>query len=469
MKIVTDNKQVNNSVSIAFDDINGNIKEFNSSYDGRLLNVLMAGADYDTPWTRDASINVYNGFCFMNREVSLNTLMSVLEKREEKTYIGGQYWDAIIWALGAYQYYLVSHDTEFLNTAYEAISNSLSYYEENEFSEDYQLFRGPAVYGDGVSAYPHQYGFSGKEGCILGYVNFNKDKINDKGYGIPMHTLSTNAVYCIAYDIAEKMASVLNRKKEADDFSYHKENLKKVIRKHFVYDGERLKYIVGRFGDCLRQEGLGISFASMANIVDIEAFEHIFISKYGIPCVFPNYSRYNIENEYGRHCGTIWPHVQCFFANEALKQGKHDMFDFEFKKLTELSNRDKQFYEIYHPDTGEIYGGLQEHWKTDGLFRLKSCEHQTWSATGYLSLLLYGFGGLNINEDKIVFNPYLNEMIAELEFIDLKINEMSVNLKVKGKGNMIESIKVNGESVTDNCLRTNLKGEYNIHIMVRES
>jgi len=204
----------------------------------------------------------------------------------------------------------------------------------------------------------------------------------------------------------------------------------------------------------------------MTNLVTEKAFENIYISKSGIPCVFPNFSRYNIGNEYGRQSGTIWPHVQGFFAIEALKHNKSNMFDFEFDKLTEFSNRDNQFYEIFHPDTGEVYGGIQEHRTVKGVKDFKSCEHQTWSATAYISMLLYGFSGIQVDIDKVSFNPYLNESINELEIKDLKIVDMNINLKIKGKGNTIKSFKINNKITKDNFIDINLKGNINISIEV---
>lgn len=64
----------------------------------------MGGAGYDTPWTRDAAINVWNGAGLIWLEVSRNTLLSVLERKAGKLVIGGQYWDAIIWATDAWNY-----------------------------------------------------------------------------------------------------------------------------------------------------------------------------------------------------------------------------------------------------------------------------------------------------------------------------------------------------------------------------
>ena len=460
MKISTNNKDVNNSIKIAFKDIDSNIKNLETK-------VLIAGADYNRPWTRDAAINIYNGFCFIDKQVSYNTLLSVLEKKDNQLYISGQYWDSVIWSLGAYQYYLVTRDNSFLEKAYEAIKNTVILREKYEYTKEYGLFRGPAVYGDGVSAYPREYGYSGNNSSILEYPEYNKSKCYKKGIGIPMHTLSTNCIYLLTYNILAKIALQLSIEEDIKVYNKKKLNLKDAIKKYFIYDNQKLKYIVGKFGDCLRQEGLGIAFTSMMDLIDHKAFENIYISKNGIPCLYPTYERYNINNNYGRHSGTIWPHVQSFFANEALRRNKHDMFNFEFNKLTEFSNRDNQFYEIYHPITGEPYGGLQENWRSENVMECSSCEHQTWSATGYLSLLLYGFAGIKIDTNKVYFSPYLNDIINEINIKNLKIVDMNINLKISGKGKIIKSFKINDKEINQNSIDINLKGNIMICIVMK--
>jgi len=466
LRINTNNKMVNNSIKIAFSDIYGNIKSFESSLDKKEKKVLIAGADYDRPWTRDTSINVYNGFCLMDKEISKNTLLSVLENIDGKIYIGGQYWDAIIWALGAYQYYLVTKDNEFLSIAYKAIKNTLEKREKEEYTKEYGLFRGPAVYGDGVAAYPLIYGYSGKFSSILYYPKFNEDRCYKKGFGIPMHTLSTNIAYLLAYQIIMQAIQILKIDDNIKIYQDKELSLINSIKKHFVYSNERLKYIVGKLGDCIRQEGLGIAFASMTNIIGKEAFNHIYISNSGIPCLFPNFARYNIGTEYGRQSGTIWPHVQGFFAIEALKKEKYSMFEFEFNKLTEFSNRDKQFYEVFHPDTGEVDGGIQEHRTVEGVKKYKSCEHQTWSATAYVSMLLYGFAGIKITQNKISFTPYLNNKVNDIHIENLNIVKANIDLKIKGKGHTIKNFLVNNKKVDVNYIDSSLKGNIEISIIM---
>ena len=88
--------------------------------------VLLAGLDYGTPWTRDASINAWNGASLMMPEVCRNTLLSVLMRSNGKVRIGGQYWDAVVWTTGAWHHYLYTGERQFLALAFEATNNSLA-------------------------------------------------------------------------------------------------------------------------------------------------------------------------------------------------------------------------------------------------------------------------------------------------------------------------------------------------------
>ncbi len=464
IQITTNNKQVNKAISIAYNDIQSNITDFYNPYIKKNCQVLVAGADYDRPWTRDASINVYNSLCFMNREVSYQTLTSILAYKNNNIVISGQYWDAIIWALGAYQYYLVSQDSSFLLVAYEAICNTLTIREEEEFTKEYGLFRGPAVYGDGSSAYPYTYGYMGKEGSILQFPKHEKEKCYDIGYGIPMHTLSTNAAYVLAYDVVRKMAIILS--KDTSQFNRKKTMLKKAIEKHFIYDNNQLKYIVGKYGDSLRQEGLGIALALQAKIIDSKFLNNIYISPSGLPCVYPNYDRYNIKEHYGRHAGTIWPHVQCFFANEAIKVDYDKLFIHEFEKLTSYANRDNQFYEMYHPETGLPYGGLQEHYSVEKLKEFKSCEHQSWSATGYLSLFLYGLAGISIESEYVSFSPCLYNKVTKLKLTNVFIGQCNFDITITGEGSKIILININGEKKDEAKINISKKKSFTVLIIV---
>lgn len=145
----TDNPRVNRAYRIALGDLLGNVQPFQDGLLESEQPVILAGLDYDTPWTRDAAINVWNGLGLIWPDVARNTLLSVLERRDGRILIGGQYWDAILWSVGAWPYYLYTGDREFLSLAFEAVRNSLEYFETEEYDPEYGLFRGPAVYGNG--------------------------------------------------------------------------------------------------------------------------------------------------------------------------------------------------------------------------------------------------------------------------------------------------------------------------------
>ena len=122
---------------------------------------ILAGLHYETPWTRDAAINAWNGASLIVPEVSRDTLGSLIEPGDiSGFYIGGQYWDAMIWTTGAWNHYLYTGDKEFLVLALAATTDSLVRFEGEEFDEKTGLFRGPG-WSDGVAGYPDAYADAG--------------------------------------------------------------------------------------------------------------------------------------------------------------------------------------------------------------------------------------------------------------------------------------------------------------------
>ena len=90
------------------------------------------------------------------------------------------------------------------------MKNSLEALEETEFQADIGLFKGAAVYGDGVAAYPDRYAqVRDTRSGILHWAEDQAASYTGKGYPILMKTLSTNCVYYAAYRVAAAMAGAL--------------------------------------------------------------------------------------------------------------------------------------------------------------------------------------------------------------------------------------------------------------------
>lgn len=433
----SDNPDVNVAYYTAMSDLIANIKPYHGGILPEEKEVIIAGIGYYTPWTRDASINTLNAGDYLFPEISKNTLESVLKEENRKLYIGGEYWDAIIWAWGAWEYYRYTKDADFLKKAYEATVNSLAFFEATEFDAEKNLFRGAACYGDGVAAYPDIYTVPGNSG-IIAFARERKDLCAKQGVGLPMMALSTNCLYYKAYVVADQMAAELGKPQQFAEKAW---KMKEAINQHFWMEEQgRYRYLLDPFGGCDSMEGMGNAFVVQFGIADEaqtqKVLENQHITVCGIPCVWPSFSRYDSKDgmSFGRHSGTIWPHIQSFWADAALHHGRSDLFDLEFKNLTAWSVRDGHFAEIYHPITSEIYGGVQEDWQSNRIRLWKSEHKQTWSATGYLHMIFVDILGLQIDGDQISFSPYLPEGITSLEVSGLLIRGKRYRVHITGAG-----------------------------------
>ncbi len=469
--LITDNKDINTAYRLAVANLAANILLFKDGILEEEKPVIIAGLGYKTPWTRDAAINTWNAGALICPQVSLNTLKSVLTPYKNSYRIGGEYWDAIIWVIGAWQQYLCTGDLEFLDLAYNTTVNSLEYFEDTEFDNEYNLFRGPACYGDGISAYTDVYAKDVGSG-IATFAQVHKDLCCDKGVGIPMFTLSTNCLYFYAYILADKMALILNKEQK---FSQKADKMKDAINKYFwSEEKQNYVYIADRFGGCDHQEGMGVCFAILFDIADDDKKEKIFknqhITPHGIPCVWPTFSRYSAlgESSYGRHSGTVWPHIQGFWASAAAINGLTEIFDKEFFNQTNNALRYMQFAEIYHPDSGEIYGGVQEYGSAlketqRGITEWEAVPYQTWSATAYLRNIYTNLVGIQFCEKGIIFSPVGSSLVKNISLKNIKYRNAILNISIIGNGNTITSFKLNGIE-TDNFIPSDITGINEVEI-----
>lgn len=464
--LTTDSTDINMAYRMAIGTLVGNILPYKNGILEEEKPVIIAGLGYVGPWTRDGAINVWNGGGLICPEIALNTLEAVVRRDEKGYFIAWKdYWDAIIWVTGAWNYYLFTGDKEFLKIAYEASCNSLGYFEETEFSEELNLFRGGACYGDGIAAYPDVYAQNGFSG-IIHFAEYNRDLCVEKGVGIPIYTLSTNCLYYNAYFLADKMADELGLPRRYEEKT---KNMKKAINDIFWNEEKgNYNYIYDDFGGCDYAEGMGLSFAILFDVASEEQKAKILkntpVTAHGIACVYPSFPRYNTPDGmgFGRHSGTVWPQIQGFWADAAASNGERTVFNREFDAQTENAVRYYQFAEIYHPVTGEIYGGLQER-GGNGIMLWKSQPCQTWSATAYLRNVYFDIIGMKFDTDGITFAPNGAEKVKHIELKSLKYRNAILNIEINGNGDKIAAFKIDGKDHKP-FIPTDAKGEFNIEI-----
>ena len=461
----TDNRQVDTAFYLAVSDLVSNVRPGeNGDTDAP---VLMAGMGYECPWVRDTAINTHHAAALLMPDVARNSLLSCLTEENgtyqisaEKQY--GQNWDCVLWILGAWDYYVHSADTEFLKLAWNVTVQALSYFETRFFDSAIGLFRGPACYGDGISAYPDRYAITGDSG-ILSYLRATGEEMP------PMFSLSTNCLYVQAYRVADWIAE---RLEIAPRFAERAEKLKKRVNECFWSEQlGRYRYLVDAEGGCDAAEGLGEAFAILYGIADADKIRKMIqnqpITEQGIACVYPSFARYKGADgkEFGRHSGTVWPHIQSYWADAMLRNGYPEAFAHEFFALTRNAVRDGFFSEIYHPITGMPYGGWQE--ENGEIVLWNSEKKQTWSATGYLHMILNNILGIGVREHSFTVQPYLPAGISSVSLSGLTIRNKPVRLKVSGHGGTVQSCKLNGNASNPNFFDTDAD-RFDIEIVVFE-
>ena len=263
-----------------------------------------------------------------------------------------------------------------------------------------------------------------------------------------IYTLSTNCVYYAVYTLLPHMAQALEQPGDPA-WGTKAHNLKHAINRHF-WDADRgnFRYFSDAWGGCDYQEGLGQSFAIFFGVADEAQTASIFqtqrLTTAGIPCLSKSFSRYDnlTGTDYGRQAGTVWPHIQGFWADAAARHGRSDLLGHELYKLTQHALRDAHFAEVYHPDSTLMYGGVQEGGRR---WEWKSCRRQTWSATAYLRMLLFGVLGMHFAQDAITLDPLLPEGLTRVELKGLVWRGRLVNITVEGQGADLTTCEISSE------------------------
>ena len=147
------------------------------------------------------------------------------------------------------------------------------------------------------------------------------------------------------------------------------------------------------------------------------------------------------------------------------ERGNPTSFGHELFNLAAHAARDKQFAEIYHPITGEIYGGLQERGAA-GIALWGAASRQTWAATAYLRMILLGLVGMRFDTDGVRFQPCLPQGVSVVELRNVNYRRMSIDVTIRGHGTKIKEILVNGKPSDKGLLPATDEGHKSVAILV---
>jgi hypothetical protein len=510
----TGNFEIDRAFRIAMGDMLGNVIHYKSGLLEKPAPCLSAGLSYPDPWTRDSALNTWSGAGAIIPEVMKNTLLSCLTRGDASAGMGegcndvagskvppgvvsisGQYWDRVIWAIGAWAFYCQNGDREFLALALEAVRNSLPYLEENEWDGEKQLFRGGACIADGLGAYGDLYS-NVKDSGIYQWPEKNPDKRHPKGAGLPVMALSSNCLYAEAYRLAAVMAVELGLEPDPHWEGMRKKVIEGIQTNLWDAEGGFFRVYTDPWGGSgPRQECLGTCFALLFGIASEEQRALIVKNQpflaYGPPAVWPDFPRYakadvpiqrcppgrpdiaaenlvlsqfpNIRNGLAGHGGMVWPLMMGIHGEAVLREGRGDLFDQELKLMAEVFCRAVQCPEIIHPECGAPGGAVVEAGGTaDTIDRGVSCYRQTWSATSYLRMILHGILGLEFLPQGLRFHPRLPEGMERVELLGMPWRNALLHIEVKASP--VGRIMLDGQPLAGGMLPADLSGEHEISI-----
>lgn len=511
MTLKTGDFEIDRAFRIALGDMLGNVTHYRSGLLEKPAPCLVAGLSYPDPWTRDTAFNTWNGAGMLIPEVMKNSLLSCLTRGDASAGMGtgcndvagsgvpanvvsisGQYWDRIIWTIGAWTYYCQSGDREFLTLALEAVRNSFAYLEDNEWDDEAGLFRGAALIGDGVGAYSDIY-INQESTGIYEWPAANPARRHPKGAGLPMFALSTNCLYVEAYRLAGLMAVELGVASDPRWNTMRQRVTTAIRTKFWMKEKRHFRFYIDPWGGCGgRQECLGNAFALLFDIATPEQAPLVVANQprhpYGPPLVWPDWERYaacgldpyccppnrpDIAAEiqalngdprsamsYGRFGGVIWPMIQGFWADAVLRQGRSDLFAQDLRLMARQFCAAVGSPEIVHPDCGLPYGGIQEGAGCDPISHWVSCYRQTWSATSYLRLILQGVFGMDCQPGELHFRPCLPDGIESAELLGLPYRQATLDIILRRSGNR----RMDGEVLSDRTVSGTLCGTHRVEI-----
>ena len=468
--------------------------------------ILGAGLDY-VLFQYDTGIHAWDGTGFLQSEAMTGGLLATLLLDKDGGLLcgrGGSI-EGMLWTVGAWSHYLITGSRPFLKVALSATLATLDHYERYEFDAEKNLFRGPALGGDGISNYPDVWAQSMPGvGHISKWPEHNPDKKVAVGFGLPMHALSTQCSIYEGYVLAASMQRELGLPVDKS-LQERAARLKAAINKHFWRkDAGIYRYLVDPFGGCDQQEGTGIAYAVLFGIASQEQVQRIFgsvhIDPQGIPWIWPVYPRYVSSDPYKvASRSNIWPFVNGSWSSVATMSGRMDLFALELKKAADRACRDNQFAEQYHPVTGEIYGGIQEG-RTgrkgaglaafiaarlggtgeptpeaiaklfpavegkEGINLWQSCGRNTFSSTSYIRMVLQGLCGIKLDTEGMTFQPTVPKGMSPVAVYELPYRQAELEIHITGEGQKVMKMTINGKEAAK--IPTTAKGKQVVEIQM---
>lgn len=405
------------------------------------------GKEWAGVWTRDISYSIILSMAHLQPEVAKKSLLRKVNQKKriiQDTGTGGAYpcsTDRMIWATAAWEIYKSTGDKDWLQQAYTIIKNSVDDDMSNAYDAVTGLVRG--------------------ESSFLDWREQTYPKWMQPADIYESENLGTNAVHYNANRVLVQMATLLGKKADALRYEANANKIKAGINKHLwmADKGYFGQYLYGRNYKVLspRAEALGEALCVYFNIADAVK-QPVIISKvpitdYGISCIYPQ-----IPNIPPYHNDAVWPFVQSYWALASAKAGNENSVMESIAAIYRPAALFVTNKENFVADNGDFAGTVI------------NSSNMLWSLSGNLAMVQKLIFGIEFQEDKLLFHPFVPKALAgKRSLTNFKYRDAVMNVEMEGYGNTIKSFVMDGKtSVSYQALAT-LKGEHTIKIVLSNS
>ena len=402
------------------------------------------GAKWGGVWTRDISYSIILAFAYHEPEVAKISLRKKVNRGRivQDTGSGGA-WpvssDRVVWAIAAWEIYKVTGEQAWVDEIYPIIKNSLE--------DDYRTLHDPET------------GLYAGESSFLDWREQTYPKWMSNMDIAVSQNLGTNVLHYRANRILAEMATL--KGESGDSYTKRADDIKAGINQYLWMEdkGYYAQYRYGRPHLTIspRFEALGEALAVLFDVPDADRAASIIsrspVTEYGVTCIYPQ-----IPGIPPYHNNAIWPFVQSYWNLAAAKTGNEQVLLHGLASIYRAGAFFLTNYENMVAQTGDFLGT-----------EINS-DRMLWSMAGNLAMVYRVFMGMSFETDGLHFHPVVPEVYGGTRTLtNFKYRQATLDITIKGHGNVVQKITMDGSELKDGIVPANLTGNHTIEIELNAS
>jgi hypothetical protein len=417
---------------------------FNLSVEEAIKNIeadstFRTGAKWGGVWTRDISYSIILAFAYHEPEVAKISLRKKVNRGRivQDTGSGGA-WpvssDRVVWAIAAWEIYKVTGEQAWLDEIYPIIKNSLE--------DDFKTLHDPET------------GLYAGESSFLDWREQTYPKWMSNMDIAVSQNLGTNVLHYRANRILAEMAAL--KGESGDAYTKRADDIKAGINQYLWMEdkGYYAQYRYGRphLTVSPRFEALGEALAVLFDVPDADRAASIIsrspLTEFGATCIYPQ-----IPGIPPYHNNAIWPFVQSYWNLAAAKTGNEQVLVHGLASIYRAGAFFLTNYENMVAQTGDFLGT-----------EINS-DRMLWSMAGNLAMVYRVFIGMSFETDGLHFHPVVPEVYGGARTLsNFKYRQATLTITIKGHGNVIQKITMDGSELKDGIVPADLTGAHVIDI-----